>query len=81
MFTSRPVDMSFEIGGALISTSLEQIEKHRNKIVHPEDYVTDYHLRSEQYRSGIVRHREMEIANFRRQIVNAQEEMKRRGLK
>lgn len=23
MFTSRPVDMSFEIGGALISTSLD----------------------------------------------------------
>ncbi|MBF1682729.1 MAG: hypothetical protein HXO75_07215 [Selenomonas artemidis] len=66
---------------SFIRHNLEQIEKHRNKIAHPEDYVTDYHLRSEQYRSGIVRHWEMEIANFRRQIANAQEEMKRRGLK
>ncbi|EFW29859.1 hypothetical protein [Selenomonas artemidis] len=30
-----------------IRHNLEQIEKHRNKIAHPEDYVTDYHLRSE----------------------------------
>ena len=25
-----------------IRHNLEQIEKHRNKITHPEDYVTDY---------------------------------------
>lgn len=61
-----------------IRSHLRQIEEHRRKIADPEVYVTDYHLRSEQYQAGIIRHWKMEIVNFEKQLEMARDELKRR---
>lgn len=63
-----------------IRRNLQQVEIHRDKIANPASYIVDYHMRSEQYKAGIIRHWEMEIVNFNKQIEMAKEELQRRGL-
>ena len=63
-----------------IRRNLQQVETHRDKIANPASYIADFHMRSEQYKARIIRHWEMEIVNFNKQIEMAKEELQRRGL-
>ena len=56
----------------------KQIEKHLEKIQHPEMYISNWNDRSDEYKKGIKKHWEKEISNFKKQITLRQKELERR---
>ncbi len=62
-----------------IKKDLHQIEIHKHKIEHPEEYIRDYDGRNKQYKQGIVKYWEKEIKNFENQVKLRKNELKKRG--
>lgn len=57
----------------------ERIKEHENKIVNPENYYPEWNLFGERYKNGLIKHWEHEIKIFRKDIEEAQSELRKRG--
>ena len=72
---SRQTDKALQSG---IRSELKQIEKHLDKIEHPEKYVTDWETRNEYYKQGLLDKWRKEIDNFKLQVKLREDELARR---
>ncbi|MCM1023816.1 MAG: HK97 family phage prohead protease [Prevotella sp.] len=78
---SKPLGYTAQSNKSLeagIKSEQKQIEKHKEKISNPQNYVSDWNEQSDFYKNGIIKHWEKEIKNFEKQIQFRQEELNRR---
>lgn len=73
---SKQTDKALQSG---IRSELKQIEKHLDKIEHPEKYVTDWETRNEYYKQGLLDKWRKEIDNFKLQVKLREDELARRN--
>lgn len=64
-----------------INSDKKNIEKHKDKINNPQKYYEDWKDTSENVKNGRIKHWEKEISNFKKNIQDAEEELKKRGVK
>ena len=64
-----------------INSDKKNIEKHKEKINNPQKYYEDWKDSSEDVKNGRIKHWEKEISNFKKNIQDAEEELKKRGKK
>ncbi|SUB57719.1 minor capsid protein [Peptoniphilus lacrimalis] len=64
-----------------INSDKKNIEKHKEKINNPQKYYEDWKDSSEDVKNGRIKHWEKEISNFKKNIQDAEEELKKRGEK
>lgn len=62
-----------------INSDKKNIEKHKEKINNPQKYYEDWKDSSEDVKNGRIKHWEKEISNFKKNIQDAEEELKKRG--
>ena len=62
-----------------INSDKKNIEKHKNKINNPQKYYEDWEDVSEDVKNGRIKHWEKEISNFKKNIQDAVDELKKRG--
>mgnify|MGYP001625222527 CR=1 FL=1 len=57
----------------------KQIEAHKDKLAHPEQYIDGWEERDPRYKAGLKRHWQKEIRNFQQSIEDRVQELKQRG--
>ena len=62
-----------------ISSWQKNVDLHKDKISNPGKYDQDWDSKSDAHKAGLLKHWNKEIKNFENNIIEAQEELKKRG--
>ena len=62
-----------------ITSWQQNIEEHKDKIEHPDQYDADWNSKSDTLKEGLLKHWQKEIQNFESNIEQGTEELKKRG--